>query len=69
MIDQNPQAFIDLLNQAGASEDDRPATGAGGVGGTGGVGSAGTATGQGQGTITVTLSPHEQQIIDRVRIY
>jgi hypothetical protein len=75
MIGENPQAFLDLLNQAGSIDDDAPATGTGSTGstgstgGVGGAGGAGGAGGPGRGTITVTLSPQEQQIIDRVRIY
>jgi UV excision repair protein RAD23 len=73
MIGENPQAFLDLLNQAGSIDDDAPATGTGSTGstgstgGVGGAGGAGGAGGPGRGTITVTLSPQEQQIIDRLQ--
>lgn len=63
MIENDPQGFLELLNQADAGgDDDRPAVGAGGAGGVGGTG------GHGQGAVTVTLSPNEQQIITRVCI-
>ncbi len=62
MIDENPQAFLELLNQAGAGNDNPLAGGAGGAGGPGGPG------GPGRGTISVNLSAQEQQIIDRVCI-
>ncbi len=60
MIDENPQAFLELLNQASASEESGPATGTGGAGGVGG---------QGSRSIKVELSTQEQEIINRVRIY
>lgn len=62
MIENDPKGFLELLNQADAGgDDDRPAVGAGGAGGTGGTG------GHGQGAVTVTLSPNEQQIITRLQ--
>jgi hypothetical protein len=62
MIDENPQAFLELLNQADGNNANLPAARAGGPGGPSGAG------GQGQ-SIPVSLSTQEQQIIDRVRIY
>jgi hypothetical protein len=62
MIDENPQAFLDLLNQAGDNDEGGPAPSAVGAG------SAGAAGGQGQGGIPVSLSAQEQQIITRVCI-
>jgi hypothetical protein len=72
MIDENPQAFLELLKQAGGDDDEPTPVGTGGTGGLGaasGTGSTGGASGPGQGGVKVTLSPQEQQTINRVRIY
>jgi hypothetical protein len=78
MIDENPQAFLELLKQAGGDDDEPTPVGTGGTRGLGGVGnlgaasgtgSTGGASGPGQGGVKVTLSPQEQQTINRVRIY
>ena len=69
MIDDNPQGFLDLLNQAGGSQgggDDTVMPG--GIGGAGGLGGQSGQGGQGGGSISVALSAQEQKMIDRVRI-
>jgi len=60
LIEQRPQEFLELLNQADESEeggdDDDPLQGAGGPGGHGPP-----------GTVTITLSPQDQQAINRLQ--
>ena len=65
MIQERPQEFLELLNQAdegdeGGDDEDPLQGGAEGVG----------AGGQGPpGTVTIILSPQDQQAINRVRYY
>ncbi|CAF3693359.1 unnamed protein product [Adineta steineri] len=63
LIEQRPQEFLELLNQAeegdeGADDDD-PLQGGLGAGGAGGQGPP--------GTVTITLSPQDQQAINRLQ--
>ncbi|CAF1479219.1 unnamed protein product, partial [Rotaria sordida] len=62
LIEQRPQEFLELLNQADeldeGGDDDDPLQG----------GAAGGAGGQGPpGTVTITLSPQDQQAINRLQ--
>jgi UV excision repair protein RAD23 len=61
LIEQRPQEFLELLNQADegdeAGDDDDPLQG--GAGGPGGHGPP--------GTVTITLSPQDQQAINRLQ--
>ena len=62
MIEQRPQEFLELLNQADDGDDDvddDPLQGGLDAGGAGGQGAP--------GTVTITLSPQDQQAINRVR--
>ncbi len=65
MIEQRPQEFLELLNQGDEGEeggdDDDPLQG-----GAEGVGAGGHGP---PGTVTITLSPQDQQAINRVRYY
>ncbi|CAF1081758.1 unnamed protein product [Adineta ricciae] len=63
LIEQRPQEFLELLNQADEGDDggDDDDASQGGVG-------AGVAGGQGPpGTVTITLSPQDQQAINRLQ--
>lgn len=61
LIEQRPQEFLELLNQAdegGDDDDDDPMQG----------GAIGGGVGQGPpGTVTITLSPQDQQAINRLQ--
>jgi len=58
LIEQRPQEFLELLNQGGDDEDDDD-EGSQGAGGAGGQGPP--------GTVTITLSPQDQQAINRLQ--
>lgn len=62
MIEQRPQEFLELLNQADEGDedgDDDPLQGGSDAGGAGGQGAP--------GTVTITLSPQDQQAINRLQ--
>ncbi|UJR13903.1 hypothetical protein I4U23_000909 [Adineta vaga] len=63
LIEQRPQEFLELLNQADegddGGDDDDPLQGGVGAGGAGGHGPP--------GTVTITLSPQDQQAINRLQ--
>lgn len=63
LIEQRPQEFLELLNQVDegddGGDDDDPLQGGMGAGGAGGQGPP--------GTVTITLSPQDQQAINRLQ--
>lgn len=81
MIDSDPQAFLQLLNQATGSDAPASASNPPATGSTTGTSSTSSAIGtsslpssSGLGgasgsAVTVTLAPYEQEIIQRVCIY
>lgn len=59
LIEQRPQEFLELLNQADEGDDDDEPLQGGAEGGAGGQGPP--------GTVTITLSPQDQQAINRLQ--
>lgn len=67
LIDSDPQAFLQLLSQATGGDAPTPSASTG-TGGASTATSSGVPGGQSGTAVRVTLSTHEQEIIQRVRI-